>query len=108
MEGNRLDAVLNSAECMLIGVSSTFVARELMIDRVFQGNRVHASGKWSSTTGAPPRAVHLEEIKNRLTPIGLDGMYFLPPLMQPFSCVDSAQACTRRPPSRDLARPSRG
>jgi len=47
----------------------------------FQNNRVHASGKWSSTTGAPPRTVRLEEIKNRLTPIGLDGVYFLRYLM---------------------------
>jgi len=38
---------------------------------------VHASGKWSSTTGTPPRTVRLEEIKARLTPIDLDSMYFL-------------------------------
>ena len=51
------------------------------ISPCFQGDRVHASGKWSSTTGAPPRTVHLEEIKSRLAPIDLRGVYFLRFLM---------------------------
>ena len=59
---------------MLMDVFSNFLAWELTID-TFQNNKVHASGKWSSTTGAPPRTVDLEEIKSRLTPIDSRGVY---------------------------------
>ena len=76
----------------------------------FQGSRVHASGKWSSATGAPPKMVHLGDIKSRLAPIDSHGTYFLCCPVRLFSCVDLTliQTCTHHYPSRDLVRSSRG